>query len=140
MAGVTVPAAFQQLMAATDDEMMTSALHKALPTYFADFPRRRSEFADQVGDLRASLVTQDPESFDLRPRLGGITAPTLIIVGTHDFICGPRWADILHAAIPGSRLVELKHSGQFGHVEQPAEFAAATAVVSDQTVNTHPGN
>lgn len=106
---------------------------------FADFPGRRSEFAHLVDGLRAWQVQQDPEPFDLRPRLGEVTAPTLVVVGTHDFICGPQWAEILHTSIPGSQLVELPHSGHFAHIEQPTEFAAAAiAFASQETANNHP--
>ncbi|MFJ6076016.1 alpha/beta fold hydrolase [Streptomyces sp. NPDC093065] len=138
MAGVTaygavdpeIPSAFERLMAATDDAAMTAALRDALPAYFADFPGRRPEYADLVTGLRAWLVPQVPELFDLRDRLGEITAPTVVIAGAHDFIAGPRWAGILHASIPHAHLVELEHSGHFGHIEQPAEFAAAATSVA----------
>ncbi|MFE0420371.1 alpha/beta fold hydrolase [Streptomyces tendae] len=120
-----MPAAFDRLTTATDDETMTSALRDALPCYFADFSGRKEEFADLVAGVRAWSVPQAPEPFDLRDQLGEIKAPTVVIVGTHDFICGPRWAEVLRSSIPGAQLVELKDSGHFGHLEQPAEFAAA---------------
>lgn len=135
MAGVTayatvdpqVPAAFQRAVTATDDEAMSAGLREAVPVYFAEFPRRRTEFETFVAGIRAWHVPQDSEPFDVRPRLGEITAPTVIIVGTHDFICGPRWAALLHHGIASSELVELKASGHFGHLEEPAEFADAAA-------------
>jgi len=54
---------------------------------------------------------------------------TVVVVGSHDFICGPRWAQLLSDGIPGAKTVTLEESGQFGHVEQPAEFAAAAGLV-----------
>ena len=51
--------------------------------------------------------------------------PTAVIVGAHDFICGPRWAAMLHEGIPGSRLTTLASSGHFGHIEEPNAFAEA---------------
>ncbi|MEU8656129.1 alpha/beta fold hydrolase [Actinoplanes philippinensis] len=140
MAGVTayaavdprVPAAFQSAVTATDDEAMTAGLREAVPVYFADFPGRRREFETFVAGIRAWIVAQDSEPFDVRTRLGEITAPTTVIVGTHDFICGPRWAALLHQGIRGSRLAELKASGHFGHLEEPAEFAEAAAALLDR--------
>ncbi|WP_250004544.1 alpha/beta fold hydrolase [Actinoplanes sp. M2I2] len=140
MAGVTayaavdphLPAAFQRAVTATDDEAMSSALREAAPVYFADFPTRRTEFEDFVAAIRAWTVPQDSEPFDVRPRLGEITAPTVVIVGAHDFICGPGWAALLHDGIAGSRLVELKASGHFGHIEEPVAFADAAAGLLDQ--------
>jgi proline iminopeptidase len=72
----------------------------------------------------------NPIGIDDRDRLGSIATPTLVIVGRHDFICGPRWAGELHEGIPGSELVVLEDSGHFGHLEQPAEFARAVAGLS----------
>jgi proline iminopeptidase len=66
-----------------------------------------------------------PEFVDDRDVLGTITTPTLVIVGRHDVICGPRWAQEIHERVPGSRLVVLERSGHFGHLEEPADFARA---------------
>jgi proline iminopeptidase len=127
-----IPAAFQQLETATDDDTISRALAAALPIYFADFWSRQAEFAPFRAGIHAWLEpagAQDPEPFDLRPRLAEITAPTVVIVGQHDFIGGPTWAAQLADGIPGAQLRVLPRSGHFGHVEQPAEFADAAAQV-----------
>jgi pimeloyl-ACP methyl ester carboxylesterase len=59
--------------------------------------------------------------------LDSIRVPTLVIVGRHDFICGPRWAREIHDRIAGSTLVTLENSGHFGHAEEPEDFARAVA-------------
>jgi pimeloyl-ACP methyl ester carboxylesterase len=127
-----IPAAFQQLETATDDDTVSRALAAALPIYFADFWSRQAEFAPFRAGIRAWVEpsgAQDPEPFDLRPRLAEIAAPTVVIVGRHDFISGPTWAAQLADGIPGAQLRVLARSGHFGHVEQPAEFADAAAQV-----------
>jgi proline iminopeptidase len=43
-------------------------------------------------------------SFDLRPELARITAPTRILAGRHDWICPPQFSEEIHALIPGSTL------------------------------------
>jgi proline iminopeptidase len=43
-------------------------------------------------------------SLDLRPELGAIRAPTLILAGRHDWICAPEFAEELHRLIPESEL------------------------------------
>jgi proline iminopeptidase len=43
-------------------------------------------------------------SFDLRPELASITAPTLILAGQHDWICPPRFSEEIHALISTSDL------------------------------------
>ena len=123
-----VPAAFAQIGAATDDESLVAALRAALPAYFADFWGRQDEFAEFQAAVRiwsGPAGAQDPTPFDVRDNFGEITAPAVVIVGAHDFICGPRFAEQLHAGLPDSRLVVLEHSGHFAHIEQPAEFTAA---------------
>ncbi|MFC3505279.1 alpha/beta fold hydrolase [Micromonospora krabiensis] len=123
-----VPAAFQQAVTATDDDALSAALRTAVPVYFADFWSRREEFAAFQAAVQVwaePAGAQDPTPFDVRDRLGEILAPTVVIVGAHDFICGVRWAEQLHEGIKDSRLVVLEHSGHFGHVEQPAEFVRA---------------
>ncbi|MER7441911.1 alpha/beta fold hydrolase [Micromonospora avicenniae] len=123
-----IPAAFQQAISATDDETLTTGLREALPVYFADFWARRDEFAPFTAGVQAwaePASAQDPVPFDVRDRLGEITAPTVVIVGSYDFICGPRWAAQLHEGIKGSHLAVLEQSGHFGHVEQPEEFTKA---------------
>ncbi|MET7685891.1 alpha/beta hydrolase [Streptomyces sp. NPDC005423] len=123
-----VPAAFQNALGAADDEQVSARLREALPVYFADFWARREEFADFLADVRIcaeAATAPDAEPFDVRDRLGEITAPTVVISGRRDFICGPRWSVMLRDGIPGARLTVLEHSGHFGHVEQPAQFVRA---------------
>jgi proline iminopeptidase len=131
-AAAAVPASFQQALAAPDDETLSSLFAAAIPVYFADFWRRSAEFAPFQAAIRMARVpalAQDPTPFDVRDRLGELSVPTVIIVGRHDFICGPAWAAQLADGIPGATLRTLEHSGHFGHVEQPAEFADAAAHV-----------
>lgn len=58
---------------------------------------------------------------DLRPLLPRITAPTLVIGNTRDYLVPVEHARALHAAVPGSEYAEL----DAGHVvlhERPAEI------------------
>jgi proline iminopeptidase len=111
-------------MRITDDESFGRYLGGILPAYFADHRKT----VEQVGEFPVA-VTHDPNrvpaDWDVRDRLGAIDVPTLLIVGTHDFICPPAAAYEMHAALPDARLCELRESGHFGHVEQAEEFAAA---------------
>jgi pimeloyl-ACP methyl ester carboxylesterase len=120
--------AFQEALQAVDDTALTAAFGRFIPLYLHDYWTRRDEFAPYVAGIRAWADPQrgeEPEPFDVRGRLGEITAPTLIVAGRHDFICGVRWARILHDGIAGSRLVVLENSGHLGHIEEPAAFHSA---------------
>jgi pimeloyl-ACP methyl ester carboxylesterase len=63
--------------------------------------------------------------FDLMPRLGEISAPTLIVVGTEDKMTPPKYSHYLHDHIAGSSLREVAGAGHLVMVEQPAAVNAA---------------
>lgn len=111
-------------MEVTDDESFGRYINGILPAYFADYRKT----VERLGEL-ALVVIHDPNrlpvSWDVRGRLGAINVPTLVIVGTYDFICPPRLAYEMHAAMPDAQLCELRESGHFGHIEQADEFASA---------------
>ncbi len=60
--------------------------------------------------------------FDLVPRLGRITAPTLVVSSDLDFIAGPVCAGEIADAIPGSELAILQGCGHFLIVEAADRF------------------
>lgn len=109
----------------TDHASYLGYLRGILPAYFAD---HRETFSRAGGslELRGNHdPNRRPVDWDVRGRLREIRAPTLVIVGTHDFICPPKWARQMHDALPDARLCELTGSGHFGHIEEPDRFTAA---------------
>ena len=64
-------------------------------------------------------------TFDLRGELRKVEAPTLVVVGDDDFICGPACADAIVRELRDGRLVTIPESGHFVYVEQPEAFRAA---------------
>ena len=69
----------------------------------------------------AAFSTSVPR-FDVRGRLGEITAPTLVLVGRHDPICPVEEATDIHAGIPGSELVVFEGSGHNPAADEPEAF------------------
>ncbi|MFD7247809.1 bifunctional 3-oxoadipate enol-lactonase/4-carboxymuconolactone decarboxylase PcaDC [Streptomyces massasporeus] len=59
-------------------------------------------------------------SFDVRPELGRVGAPTLVLVGSDDQITGPAEARTLVAGIPDARLAVVPGASHLVPVEQPA--------------------
>ena len=59
------------------------------------------------------------QTFDLRPELGAIRAPTLIIAGQHDWICPPEFSQEIHRLIPHSQLQVFEHSSHSLRVDEP---------------------
>ncbi len=66
-------------------------------------------------------------SFDLRPELSGITAPTLIMAGRHDWICPVEFSEEIHRLIPGSDLRIFEHSSHSIRADEPEALRDAIA-------------
>jgi proline iminopeptidase len=64
-------------------------------------------------------------SFDLRPELGRITAPTLVLAGRHDWICPPAFSEEIHRLIPGSVLRIFEDSSHSIRADEPEALLAA---------------
>jgi pimeloyl-ACP methyl ester carboxylesterase len=117
----------------SNDEEMAALVFRELPLYFAHFGAAEAGYLDT---LKTETLNADSlrlfnkeifETFDLRPELGAITAPTLVITGDEDFICGPVCADEIAAGIEGARKVIVGDSGHLIFVEQPEEFEREVA-------------
>ena len=63
--------------------------------------------------------------FDLRPELGRITAPTLIMAGRHDWICPVEFSEEIHRLIPGSDLREFERSSHSIRADEPEAMTDA---------------
>ena len=66
-------------------------------------------------------------TFDLRPELGRITAPTLIVGGRHDWICAPEFSEEIHRLVPGSDLRIFEDSAHAVGGDEPENFLDAVA-------------
>lgn len=96
---------------------------------------------DVVAARAAALRRTRPEHFatacralaalDLRPVLGRIRNPTLVIVGAQDATTPPALARELADGIAGARLVELADCAHCPPVEQPEAFVRAVRAFLD---------
>ncbi|MFJ6573232.1 alpha/beta fold hydrolase [Streptomyces sp. NPDC091292] len=83
-------------------------------------------------------------SFDVRPALGRIGVPTLVLVGSDDQVTGPAEARTLVAGIPDARLAVVPGASHLAPVEQPAavtdllvrHFSTAWQAAPDTTGQT----
>jgi 3-oxoadipate enol-lactonase / 4-carboxymuconolactone decarboxylase len=84
--------------------------------------------------LLEDLVGADPEgyamccealaAYDLRPRLGAITAATLIIAGREDPAAPPERSRELADGMPSATLVEIAGAAHLALIDKPAEVGA----------------
>ena len=111
------------------DEELAALVRRELPFYFARFGEREQAYVRSIegeipaGDALKLFNEEIFATFDLRPELDRITAPTLVITGADDFITGPVAAEEITAGISGARQVLIADCGHFLFVEQPQAFA-----------------
>ncbi|MGW2683415.1 alpha/beta fold hydrolase [Streptomyces sp. NPDC001414] len=109
-----------------DDDGTTAVLRTMMLAYVFDYWGREAEFAPARRSMRmyAAATRGEGPPFDVRDELPDISTPTLVLAGRQDLICGPRWAALLHEAIPAAELTILESTGHLAHVERPGQFAA----------------
>jgi 3-oxoadipate enol-lactonase len=88
-----------------------------------------------VAERKAALAKADPQCFaraclalaevDLRPAVGAIRNPALVMAGSLDQTTPPALVRELAEAMPGARFHEIPGSGHCPQIEKPAEFVAA---------------
>lgn len=93
--------------------------------------RTRGDFCAGTPDALANKVKSVDRytmaslgEWDWRPSLRAVTAPTLVILGTRDFMStasGREWA----AALPNGRLLQIEGGGHFIYLERPDPFFGA---------------
>jgi proline iminopeptidase len=89
--------AFKEIPEINDDATHVRIARAIMPLYLADYWADEPRCSSMRAALQAnhfSGVDEDgaPDLFDDRDELGTLEVPTLIVVGRHDFICGPHWA------------------------------------------------
>jgi proline iminopeptidase len=119
------------------DEEMAELGFREFPFYFAHYGDVERAYVDT---LRADPTNADTlrhfnneifETFDLRPELERITAPTLVIAGAVDFITGPPSAAEIEQGLAHVSKVVIPDCGHFLFVEAPEAFVeAVTAFVA----------
>lgn len=116
-------------VAATDEEA-TAGLLGIMPMYFHRWDETAQRFIATLQDATfharvGPVWAAEQATMDLRPELGRIRTPTLVVVGDDDFICDTVSANEMADEIRGARLEVIADAGHFPWVEQPAAFRRA---------------
>lgn len=112
-----------------DGGEMSRLLLRELKFYFHDFDERAAAYLESIApyDVRiASLKAfneDEAPTFDLRPQLAKITAPTLVLAGRSDFITTAAMAADIARLVPGAELEIFENSGHFAVIEEPGRFS-----------------
>jgi proline iminopeptidase len=113
-----------------DADELIANLDRQIPLYFHRYEGHEEAARRLVRDFAVAeplhyFNLDEWPTLDLRPELRRISAPSLVVAGESDFICGPICAHAIAAELPGSRLVIIPEAGHFTYLEQPAAFRQA---------------
>ena len=105
-------------------------LRRQIPLYFHRWAGNEQTGRDLAADFAEAkplhyFNTVEFPTLDLREELRSIEAPTLVVVGDDDFICGPACADSIVRELSNGQLVTIPEAGHLVYVEQPEAFRAA---------------
>ncbi len=110
------------------DEDLAALWADEMKFYFARFDHRARAYHERTKDLPVRIgplkVFNDAEApvMDMRRSLENVRAPTLILVGRHDFITNVAMAEEMDRHLPNSQLVVFEESGHFPLVEEREKF------------------
>jgi len=121
---------FNRIMAGEmrDNEDLKAAWAHILPLYDHDLDMEKVK--ERIEKTPYHFATHNyafkvnQEDYDLKDKLGAITAPTLITVGRHDWITPVSASETIHRLIPHSELVIFEKSGHSPQIEEAPKFQA----------------
>jgi len=118
-----------------DDAALARVIAREMPLYFHEYDVRAKRWVESIAahpcNADALRYFNEVEflSLDLRPELGGIEAPAIIVAGESDFICPPEAGRELKAGIEDSKLIVIPRSGHMTYIEQPEAFYDAVVAL-----------
>jgi 3-oxoadipate enol-lactonase len=125
--------AFRAMAAAAGARGLPAITEVAMRRLFA--PEFQARHPDLMRDRREAFLRTDPEVFraacgalaelDLRPQLGGLEVPVLVLVGEQDEATPPPMSRELAAMLPNARLAILPGCAHVPQLQAPEVFLAA---------------
>jgi proline iminopeptidase len=122
-AGAAIAASWEDEQTVQTQEELLQLCRTQMPFHFHGEPPP-GYGDDTVGspEVLRHFASAGYGDFDYRPKLAAVDKPTLVIVGEHDRTTTPRAARVLHAGIPGSKLVIVADAGHMSFVEQTEPY------------------
>jgi 3-oxoadipate enol-lactonase len=123
-------------------EGMAALADMVVPRWFT--PRFAASEPEQVETVVAMLKGTSPEGYagcgeaiaalDLRPQLGNVKAPTLVVSGTEDVAAPPSVGAYTARNIAGARLAVIRAAAHFAHYEKPGPVTNALLTHFQETL------
>ena len=125
--------AFRNMAAASKAKGLSASTDVAMRRLFA--PEFQEKHPDLMRDRREAFLRTDPEVFraacaalaelDLRPQLGQVKVPVLVLVGEHDEATPPPMSHELAAGLPNARLKIIPGCAHVPQLQSPGLFLDA---------------
>jgi 3-oxoadipate enol-lactonase len=125
--------AFRNMAAASKAKGLAAITDVAMRRLFA--PEFQTQHADLMRDRREAFLRTDREVFcaacdalaelDLRPELGQVKVPALVLVGEHDEATPPPMSHELAALLPDARLKIIAGCAHVPQLQSPEMFLDA---------------
>jgi 3-oxoadipate enol-lactonase len=125
--------AFRNMAAASRAKGLSVITDVAMRRLFA--PEFQAQHPDLMRDRREAFLRTDPEviqaacaalaELDLRPVLGQVKIPVLVLVGEHDEATPPPMAHELAAGLPNARLKIIPGCAHVPQLQSPELFLDA---------------
>jgi 3-oxoadipate enol-lactonase len=122
--------AFRNMAAAAKAKGLSAITDVAMRRLFA--PEFQAGHPELMADRRQAFLNTDPEVFraacdalaglDLRPELGGVKIPVLVLVGEHDEATPPPMSHELAAGLPQAHLKIIPGCAHVPQLQSPAIF------------------
>lgn len=129
--------AFRTMAAVSRDKGLAAITDVAMRRLFA--PEFQAQHPELMGERREAFLRTDPEVFraacealaglDLRPELGAVKVPVLVLVGEHDEATPPPMSHELSAGLLDARLRIIPGCAHVPQLQAPAVFLDAIADV-----------
>ncbi len=119
-------------------ESLAVFTEKVMPFYAGpshmDVPPRILSLSSANVDIMDYFFSKLAASYNVVEELPDITAPTLVMVGEHDWVTPPRASRAITRGIPNAKMVQIAGAGHLPFSEEPEQFlAAVVAFLKDLT-------
>jgi proline iminopeptidase len=110
----------------TDDEDLKARWAEIIPLYDFEYDPVQAAARVEAGIYRHEAhnwcFQHNMPSYDLKPKLPSVTAPTLVTVGRTDWVTPVAYAETIASLIPNSKLVVFERSGHSPQIEEAELF------------------